>query len=558
MSKKRSKINDPKLSIADRIGNIYEKSKDCGLAEDFFKNIDDELTIIAEYFKTTNIQAFLLANIITMNINGRSIGSREMSDHFGCSNTMNLLKYFPELDKLCEKRILKRIKLKRNRVSSFNTDYEVREEIIEAISTGKELEIMTSFEDIYQVLEYINILLNKVDDEDLDSAEVTKEIENIIIANQSFILLKKICNWDISIQDACLLLFMVWRTLLGIEEINLGRAVDCIIDLASKKIKYIESFLSGENLLIKKDLIEIIDGTFLNDLSVKLSENALNILEECEIKINSNKNKKRSGVIYPEDIIAKELIYNGDELKQLSLLKDLLDESNLNTTQCRLIERGLPQGITILFHGSPGTGKTETVYQIAKATDRQVLKVDIANSKSFFFGESEKKIKKIFTNYRAFAKECTKTPILLFNEADAIFSKRKDIGSSSITQTENSIQNIILEEIENFDGILVATTNLPNFDPALERRLLFKVEFFKPDIAVKAKIWALKLPRLSTYECESLASQFDFSGGQIDNVVRKSEITEIINGQSVDFDQIICFCNEEILNNNHRNKIGFT
>jgi len=146
----------------------------------------------------------------------------------------------------------------------------------------------------------------------------------------------------------------------------------------------------------------------------------------------------------------------------------------------------------------------------------------------------------------------------LLNEADSILGKRKDTNSSNLAQTENAIQNIILEEMENFDGILVATTNLTNnLDSAFDRRFLFKVEFKKPKNEVKAQIWKLKLPRLFTSEYESLASQFDFSGGQIDNIVRKAEISEIVNGQSVDFDQIICFCNEEILGNSNRNKIGF-
>jgi len=310
--------------------------------------------------------------------------------------------------------------------------------------------------------------------------------------------------------------------------------------------------------LIVKDLVEIAENNFANDVELKLTEDALAILEECELKIYSPKNKKRSDVIDPDDIIAKELIYNTEELKQLSLLKDLLDESNLNTTQCRLIEKGLPQGITVLFHGSPGTGKTESIYQIAKFTGRKIMRVDISNSKSPFFGESEKKIKKIFTNYQAFSKECSKTPILLLNEADAILGKRKDTNSSNLAQTENAIQNIILEEMENFDGILVCTTNLVlNLDKSFFRRFLFKIEFHKPNASAKTQIWKLKLPRLFASECESLASQFDFSGGQIDNIVRKAEISEIVNGQSVDFDQIICFCNEEILGNSNRNKIGF-
>lgn len=219
----------------------------------------------------------------------------------------------------------------------------------------------------------------------------------------------------------------------------------------------------------------------------------------------------------------------------------------------------MPNGITALLHGFPGTGKTETVLQIAKETNREILKVDIGQSKSMWFGESEKIIKRIFTNYKSYAKECELKPILLFNEADAIIGKRRETGNSNIDQTENTIQNILLEELENFDGIFLATTNLvKNLDTAFERRFLFKVEFQKPEISIKAKIWNSKLPNLTENECNTLANRFDFSGGQIDNIIRKNEIYEIVHGITVDFNNIVEFCNSELLLRSKTFKVGFT
>ena len=85
--------------------------------------------------------------------------------------------------------------------------------------------------------------------------------------------------------------------------------------------------------------------------------------------------------------------------------------------QKRLESKGLPKGVAVLLYGAPGTGKTETVYQLAKKTNRKILHVDIAESKSMWFGESEKIIKKIFTNYRQMCKAAERhkenTPILL-------------------------------------------------------------------------------------------------------------------------------------------------
>jgi SpoVK/Ycf46/Vps4 family AAA+-type ATPase len=201
------------------------------------------------------------------------------------------------------------------------------------------------------------------------------------------------------------------------------------------------------------------------------------MLQELGLKLFANK-KKRDNIIEPAKINSKTLYFNEFEHKQLNLLKTLLQEDNFKETQSRLQSKGLPKGITALLHGSPGTGKTETVFQVAKDTNREIMKVDISQSKSMWFGESEKIIKRIFTDYKAYAKESERMPILLFNEADAIISKRKENSTSNVSQTENAIQNIILEELENFEGIFFATTNLAkNLDSAFERRFLFKIEF---------------------------------------------------------------------------------
>ena len=255
---------------------------------------------------------------------------------------------------------------------------------------------------------------------------------------------------------------------------------------------------------------------------------------------------KGANIVEPSQIIFKSLIFNEIEMHQLSLLKKLLQDANLIETQQRLTNKSLPQGVTILLHGSPGTGKTETVMQIAKETGRLIMKIEMSEVKSMYYGKNEKLAKGIFIDYKNLAKISNRLPILLFNEADAIFSKRTDIDNSSNGRMENAVQNILLDELENFNGILIATTNLTNnFDNAFDRRFLFKICFHKPDQPVIAKIWKLKLPILSDSECEKLANQYCFTGGQIDNIVRKNEIYEVIHGVSQSFDRIVGFCGEE-------------
>lgn len=187
------------------------------------------------------------------------------------------------------------------------------------------------------------------------------------------------------------------------------------------------------------------------------------------------------------------------------------------------------------------------------------MKVDISATKSMWFGESEKIIKKVFTDYKYLCEKSKLAPILLFNEADAIFSKRKDVNSGNVAQTENTIQNIILEEMEKLDGILIATTNVAdNLDAAFERRFLFKIKFEKPTLEAKQNIWKDKISVLPDVDIEKLAFDFDFSGGEIDNIVRKAMMREVIAGEQPTLDMLYRFCKEERIANRNCKKVGFT
>ena len=111
--------------------------------------------------------------------------------------------------------------------------------------------------------------------------------------------------------------------------------------------------------------------------------------------------------------------------------------------------------------------------------------------------------------------------------------------------------------MEKLDGILVATTNLAeNLDGAFERRFLFKLRFNKPTLDAKINIWMDKLPYLSTEDAKVLAN-FEFSGGQIDNIVRKVFMQEVINGERPTLNRLVAMCGEEKISNKNVRRIGF-
>lgn len=255
----------------------------------------------------------------------------------------------------------------------------------------------------------------------------------------------------------------------------------------------------------------------------------------------------------------KQLFYNQKEKEQLDRLGSLLEEDTLQKVFASMKEKGLRTGMICLFYGDPGTGKTETVYQFARRTGRGILEADVAKLRNCFVGETEKNMRALFRDYRTACTENDRMPILLFNEADAILGKRIEGAVRSVDRMENSVQNILLQEMESFEGILIATTNLlGNLDPAFERRFLFKVRFNKPEPEPRKQIWKAQFPILSDEEAASLAGEFSFSGGQIENVVRKYTIDSILSDREGGYPQIFQLCREEsATQSSTRTKIGF-
>ncbi len=191
----------------------------------------------------------------------------------------------------------------------------------------------------------------------------------------------------------------------------------------------------------------------------------------------------------------------------------------------------------IIFYGPPGTGKTATALGLAKTLKKPILSFDCSKILSMYVGESEKNVRRIFDDFKELSSKAKVEPILLLNEADQFLSARSEGAGSSADKMHNQMQNIFLEQIEKFEGILIATTNLlENIDKAFSRRFNFKIEFKKPDQKQRRRLWQLMLPENADYEegfdIEQLASA-PLSGGQIELVIRNTAFKVAIKDESI-------------------------
>ena len=311
-----------------------------------------------------------------------------------------------------------------------------------------------------------------------------------------------------------------------------------------------------EHILQTSGLAELGEQSFFGGVRVDLTDEGVELFlgEDAE---KFKKKDKTNDLLSVDKIKAKNLYYSEELDKEISFLRGSIQPEAFALLQDRLEEQALPKGVAAIFYGSPGTGKTETVYQLAKATGRDVMQVDISEMKTCWYGESQKLVKGVFAKYERLCKKAKNLPILLFNEADAIFGKRLENKGSSVDQTENAIQNIILEQMEKQKGILIATTNLESsLDPAFERRFLFKVKFERPSLEAKIHIWMDKLNGLSEDAAKVLAESYNLSGGEIDNVVRKVTMNRVLTGAGYSLDYLKELCGQEKFSKHHK-VVGF-
>ena len=182
------------------------------------------------------------------------------------------------------------------------------------------------------------------------------------------------------------------------------------------------------------------------------------------------------------------------------------------------------RGLTFNFAGPPGTGKTICAEAVAHALGMKLLVVDYAEAESMWAGETPKNIAGVF---RAAASQ---NAVLFFDEADAIATRRSAGATLPHDREMNLTVNVLLRELEAFNGIVIFATNLAaNFDPAFERRIRTHVLFEMPGVEERTKIWQLqihppKTPIADDVEFSQLAERYVSSGGDIKNAVIKAAV----------------------------------
>lgn len=327
------------------------------------------------------------------------------------------------------------------------------------------------------------------------------------------------------------------------SEIESLREMNTLIDIISKnkyeKIKN-RALLEESSKLIEQGLIdfdEVLTTFGGMSRSFFISEEIIQKVIRPK-KEKDNKKIKLNVLIKEQDIF--ELIEPKTTLDDVVLhpKTEKILRNFLKRTDRKVLSRLKDWGVIekkkgletrIMFYGYPGTGKTITALSLAKSLKKSILNFDCSKILSQYVGESERNVRKIFDTYYELSEKTKSNPVLLLNEADQFLSSRSSGPNSSVDKMHNQMQNIFLEQIENFKGILIATTNLlENIDTAFSRRFDYKIEFKKPDFKQRLILFSKNLPKHAIYEenfnIDELA-KFPLTGGQIKTVIKNTALS---------------------------------
>ena len=532
--------------ITESVGNVSKK--------------DDLLAVpqvneLINFFKIDYDELVVLSILIDGGIRQEEQGMDAFLQHFGGS-LMGLKNINNALHSLISKGYVVSTTKNRHSKTLVKQSFTAEEIVYEALLSDKpdSLEFQPA-KNFNTLLKNIQVIIDRRNDGCFDAETMLKLTDREIVNAKQC----KELDWlngfdDLTITEKTLFLSAAIRHQKDGQQIDLEYFIKMIEDNFAKQKEFRDSIENKTSSLIEYDLLVRDEEAFIFDEFVGLTDKAKDALFLKE-KTTPKKNTYTTGTILnPEDIVLEELFYNELEWQQINTIEKILSKEKHQLVVNQLSENGLAKGISILFNGFSGTGKTATAKRIAKITNRPLFCVDVEKVINKWVGDTEKGTKKIFDQYYEFSKECDLTPILFFNE-DSIFSKRVDVGHSS-DRTHNSMQNILLEQMEFFTGISIVTSNhAEKLDKAFERRFLYKVEFERPTKETQYSLLSNAFQNISSLTINTVLENYSFTGGQIYNIRKKYIMQSIIDEEDLE-SLFMRLCKEEI-KTSIITKIGF-
>ena len=553
-------FNQSPHPLLDDFSIIFKFSKESECQIDKLTECASAIGRVAQFFDCDSQRAIILSLLLHKQFHNEEVSIIEAIEHLGLKASAAILIH-QLLEKFVEQGWLKP---KENTNHSPFTSYKFNGQFLHTIVSGdwsciKQKKITSSFD----LLENFGKLLIERRNSEITFDKLKNLTRGIINSNLNIPLCTFISDAQLEDTTAIVFLAICFRYYCGTEKFELDTIISDIKLPREEQFYLRQEFKIKKGHLFELDLIDSTHSTsmFSTDEEYRLTENAVSKFvinkAKVEIKLTTNHLEK----IDPDKISEKKLFYDVAVETQLNRLDQLLEVNNFKAFSERMISKGIKPGLIMLYYGSSGTGKTETVYQMARKSGRSILMADASAIRSKWVGETEKNVKKLFREYKKSISDLPLVPILLFNEADSVFGRRRDVVDR-VEQMENTLQNILLQELEDFEGIFIATTNLEgNIDTAFDRRILYKVRFGPPSDTMRLSIWKDKLPNVPEDLISNVNNRYKLTGGQIENIRKKIEVDSLLDLKtSVELEYLNGLAEEEVLlrSESVRRPVGFT
>ena len=549
--KRTAKKTAKTLTLIDAIETVIEKTEDSQLKATALKGAEHEIEFLAQSYGISPTQAVLFC--VAMKKGPRRIDLDDLARHLNI-NSIRMLQYADDINALIRRRLI------RYRDAKDEEQFDIYPPVIKALKHNQVYSLAPKTGlTCEELFEQFDSLFTDMYEDAITGDEAIIESGKLLDDNSHVDFAREIHALKLPKREEGIVVYFCHRLInKEDDDIRIGQLDDLICNKSEfQRIK--RGFRTSEHVLFTMGLLEhgCVDGIADNSRYKLTNKAKRSLLAELGV---CTTDESIANLLQPQQLTAKELFYPTAISNKIDELTKFFTQEHYLQVRERMSKRGFRGGFACLFYGGPGTGKTETVYQLARRTGREIMVVDVPQIKSKWVGDSEKNIKALFDRSRELVKRRELAPILLFNEADAIISTRKSGAQNAVDKMENAIQNIILQEMESLDGIMIATTNLQeNLDRAFERRFLYKIKFEKPDAAVRAKIWRQMIPELTESDATTLAAAHELSGGQIENVARKHSINVVLHGdQENPLQSLLAECAAERLSNKEQHRrVGF-
>jgi len=447
-------------TIITALNRVLELAQCSKLSKWFWENCKNPLAFLTNKLGLTDFQVVTIAMLVE---SGEPMSWRNMGNFLGCTR-VSMMVYSEEIEELVDKRWIYRRDTRE--LGGYHEGFSLAKGVVTALRHNNTF--VPEKIDGLEIKELIDRMESHIDksmnDPRVNFEDDEKWMVQLCKANPQLPLCHEVLRFEDDLHVQSLLMMIVYDYAQWADSDDEGlnmSTLDKIYPQEYETNNMRHRLRDGSHILIRMGYIEHKCNDGIADpnqyvLTRKCKENLLRHYQPSKSKCISRRDQYR-GMKSHDGIKAKCMFYNSKEQKQIERLTSLLGQDNLPDIQKRLEDEGMRKGFACLFYGGPGTGKTETVLQIARQTGRDIMQIDIAGMRDKFVGESEKNIKAVFARYRDVCKHCEVMPILFFNEADAIFGKRTMVGGNnpSVEKMDNAIKTLFSRKWRILKGFLL-------------------------------------------------------------------------------------------------------